>query len=81
MTDILGGAGIYFDPVSVPSIAAAIETLLRDQDLRGRLAARASDRSEAYSWRRCSADTFAFIASVISENPASTPVRSGNQGR
>ena len=69
MTDILGDAGVYFDPESVPSIATALEGLLRDHDLRGSLAARASARSEAYSWRRCSAETFAFIASIASVAP------------
>jgi hypothetical protein len=53
----------------VPSIATALEGLLRDHDLRGSLAARASARSEAYSWRRCSAETFAFIASIASVAP------------
>jgi glycosyltransferase involved in cell wall biosynthesis len=64
MPEVLGNAGIYFDPVQTQDIAEAMRTLVNSADLRGRLAAQAKEISRAYSWQRCANDTFKFIAAV-----------------
>jgi glycosyltransferase involved in cell wall biosynthesis len=64
MPEMLGDAGTYFDPESVPSIAAAIERLARDPLLRQRYGDAARVRSQQWSWRRCAADTFEFLSAV-----------------
>jgi glycosyltransferase involved in cell wall biosynthesis len=62
MPEVLGDAGVYFDPESPHEIAEAIETLVRSPQLRARNAAVGFERSQQYSWKRCASETFAFLA-------------------
>ncbi len=64
MPEVLGNAGIYFDPLQSEDIAEAMRTLLISADLRERLATLSKELSRAYSWQRCAKDTFEFIATV-----------------
>jgi glycosyltransferase involved in cell wall biosynthesis len=70
MPEVLGSAGIYFDPVQTQDIAEAMRTLVNSADLRGHLAAQAKELSRAYSWQRCAQDTFGFIAAVAASRRA-----------
>jgi glycosyltransferase involved in cell wall biosynthesis len=65
LPEVLGDAGIYFNPEQARDIARALESLFSDAELRGRYARLASERSELYTWERCAEETFRFIASVI----------------
>jgi len=64
MPEILGDAGIWFDPEQPESIARAMSTLMRSASLRARLARAAYDKSLQYSWERCANETFAFLSRV-----------------
>jgi glycosyltransferase involved in cell wall biosynthesis len=64
MPEILGDAGVYFDPEDVDDIAAAIRRLADDANLRFDLGARAHERSKTYSWDRCARATFGFLEQV-----------------
>jgi glycosyltransferase involved in cell wall biosynthesis len=66
MPEILRDAGTYFDPEDPDSIATAIERLLTDASLRSRLAHEAAVLSRQYSWERCAAETWSFVAEVAS---------------
>ena len=66
MQEVLGSAGIYFDPESSNSIAQALRLLVDNIDLREQLAASAWKASDEYSWDRCANETFSFIASISS---------------
>ena len=68
MPEVLGNAGIYFDPESPDQIADALTMLLKDHDLRAMLAQEAYDRAREYSWERCAKETFSFLAEVIKTN-------------
>jgi len=68
MHEVLGNAGVYFDPLQPQDIAEAMRTLVNSADLRGRLAMQAQDLSRAYSWQRCAQETFDFIAAVDTSN-------------
>lgn len=50
MPEILGEAGVYFDPLDVADIARCIRELLRDAGLRERLSRKAIERSLSFSW-------------------------------
>ena len=67
MPEVLGEAGVYFDPLKASEIAGAMSKLFEDADLRERLAAQAKALSLGYSWRRCAKDTFEFIAAVAAQ--------------
>ncbi|MBN1664239.1 MAG: glycosyltransferase family 4 protein [Deltaproteobacteria bacterium] len=64
MPDVLKDAGIYFDPEDLKSVVEAIEKIIIDADLRTTIAKRAKELSHQYSWDRCSAMTYEFLASI-----------------
>jgi glycosyltransferase involved in cell wall biosynthesis len=64
MPEVLRDGGVYFDPENASSIAAALETLIRDAELRTSKAARAKDLAAQYSWTRCAAETWSFLKTV-----------------
>jgi glycosyltransferase involved in cell wall biosynthesis len=61
MPEILEDAGVYFDPEDPVTIAKAIEDIIRDRELRMRIARSAKRLSEQYSWSRCARETLDFI--------------------
>lgn len=67
MPEVLGDAGVYFDPENVDSIARALRKLIADPDLRAQLAQAAFDRAQVFSWRRCADETFEFMARIAHE--------------
>ncbi len=64
MPEVLGEAGVYFDPEDSEDIARALGKLLASQELRAEKAHMAFERAQQYSWRRCADETFAFLTSV-----------------
>ena len=64
MPEVLGDAGVYFDPEQPDEIASAIERLYVDPALRASLASKAQEQARRYSWERCAQETMKFIASV-----------------
>lgn len=64
MPEVLGDAGVFFDPELAQSIADASRLLAKDEALRSRLAELAWRKAQGYSWTRCANETFTFIAQV-----------------
>jgi len=64
MPEVLGDAGVYFDPEVPLSIASAIQKLGDDAPLRAQLAERAWQKAQAYSWARCARETLNFVSQV-----------------
>lgn len=64
MPEVLGEAGLYFDPESPESIAHALRRLISEPALRSRLAQAAFDRAADYGWRRCASETLSFIGAA-----------------
>ena len=64
MPEILGDAGVYFDPEEPLDIARAVRELVESSDLRASLAAASFARARQYSWERCGRETFGFLAAV-----------------
>lgn len=67
MPEVLGDAGVYFDPEQQQSIAEALHGLMRDTALRSRLADAAWREATRFSWGRCAQETLDFIATVAKE--------------
>lgn len=74
MPEVLGNAGVFFDPESPDSIAHALRTLLYSPEMRAKLAKSSFERAQAYSWQRCASETFRFLAEVANAQPNS-PLR------
>lgn len=64
MPEMLGDAGLYFDPEDVESIANAVRELAASPQLRAGKAAAASAAVSQFSWSRCAKETFSFLAAV-----------------
>ncbi len=69
MPEVLGDAGVYFDPEDVGSIRRAIQQLIVSPELRSEKAQAAFERICGYSWRRCADETFGFLAEVAGTSP------------
>ena len=62
LPETLQEGGEYFDPQEPDSIAQAIDRLIQSPQLRAQRAARAKALAAQYSWARCAAETWRFIA-------------------
>jgi glycosyltransferase involved in cell wall biosynthesis len=65
MPEVLGDAGVYFDPEQPAAIAAAVLSLIESPRLRQEMAEKAFERAQAYSWSRCAEETFTFLAASV----------------
>ncbi len=64
MPEMLGEAGIYFDPELSEDIVRALLELIESPQFRIKLANLAYQYSQKYSWKTCASDTFKFLVSV-----------------
>jgi glycosyltransferase involved in cell wall biosynthesis len=74
MQEILGSAGVYFDPENPSSIAEACAQLMRAPSIREEKAAMAYRRALAYTWERSAGHTFSFLREVYQNS-----LRSGTE--
>lgn len=77
MPELLGPEGVYFDPETPSSIAEALKRLILDPKLRSKVAMDAFVRSEGLTWRRCSDDTFSFLAKVATGHQKLSGIQRG----
>lgn len=61
MPEVLQDGGVYFDPEDASSIAAAVERLISDGELRAQVVRRARELSDRFSWERCAQETWTFL--------------------
>lgn len=64
MPEILGDAGLYFDPEKSDEIAVVVRTLMESHNLRSNIAQAAFKRANQFSWQRCAKETLTFLAKV-----------------
>lgn len=70
MPELLGDAGVYFNPEDPSDIAAAVLQLMESPALRAKNARAAFEKVREYSWDRCAHDTFSFIAKLSKDGTA-----------
>ena len=61
LPEVVGDAGIYFDPHNVPSIAGAIIEMVENDRLREELSANAIARADSFTWRRAAQLTLGHL--------------------
>lgn len=64
MPEVLGDAGVYFNPEDPNDIARALSELIDSSDLRVRFAQAAFVRAKQYSWKQSADKTFDFLAEI-----------------
>jgi len=57
LPEMAGEAAIYFDPHNVEEMAQAMERLVWDEDLRGRLSGKAVEQAAKFTWERTALQT------------------------
>lgn len=73
MPEVLGEAGVYFDPLSPGDIARTLSQLLASPALRTAKAQAAFTAAGAYSWKRCAHETFGFLAVLARGDGGTAP--------
>jgi glycosyltransferase involved in cell wall biosynthesis len=63
--EVVGDAGLYFDPESVDSIADAMERVVAVAEFREDLSARGRERAKLFSWDRCAAQTMEVYRELV----------------
>ncbi|MBU1340003.1 MAG: glycosyltransferase family 4 protein [Proteobacteria bacterium] len=74
MPELLGDAGMYFDPEKPAEIANAIRKLFSNSKLRSHLADRSFEKVQEYSWERCAKETFSFITQIADNKQSLDPL-------
>lgn len=64
MPEILGNAGVYFDPENPSDIADALKRLIDSSITRTEKAEMAYRQAKTYTWERSAEETFRFISSM-----------------
>ena len=57
LREVAGDAALFFDPLDEDAIAAAIERVMTDASLRGRLAQAGPERARQFTWERSAEQT------------------------
>ena len=68
MPEILGKAGLYFDPEVPESIAECVSRIIDNPESSLKLAFEAKQLSKQYSWKRCAMETVSFLDEVANLN-------------
>lgn len=68
MPEVLGDAGVYFDPTNSADIERALETLIHSPELRLHNAAKSYECVQKFSWQLCARQTFAFLSMVAKQH-------------
>jgi glycosyltransferase involved in cell wall biosynthesis len=69
LPEISGNALAYFDPLSVEDIAACLQKVLRDSDLRQFVRQQGINRAREFTWERCARQTLAVLMKAGQARP------------
>ncbi len=72
MPEVLGQAGVYFNPEQPEDIARALRELIESPQTRTELARASYERVQEYSWLRCAKETFRFLVEIIQQRKKET---------
>ena len=67
MPEVLGQAGVFFNPEQPEDIVRALRELIESPQTRTELARASYERVQEYSWLRCADETFRFLVGVIQQ--------------
>jgi glycosyltransferase involved in cell wall biosynthesis len=62
--EVMGDAGILFDPNSPEELTIALEQVLSDSEIRSNIIKKGYKNIERFSWRQCAENTFNIYQEV-----------------
>jgi glycosyltransferase involved in cell wall biosynthesis len=65
LPEVVGDAGLLFDPLDTDAIGRAMLRLLEDDSLRARMSHEGRARAALFTWERCARSTLAVIDGVL----------------
>ena len=65
MPEVVGKAGLLFDPEDVPGMSEVLEKVLAEKGLRERLVRLGKQRAMNFSWERAARKTLSVLESVV----------------
>jgi len=65
MPEVVGDAGIFFDPNSAQSIKSSLETVILNPNLRKSLSRKGIERAKEFSWHKTSKETLKLFESAM----------------
>ena len=65
MPEILGDAGVYFNPTDINSVYTTIKNTILDPENRAHISNLALKRALQFTWQESSFETFKFITSFM----------------
>ncbi len=68
MPEVLGKAGVYFDPERHDEILLAMRTLINSPGLREEKAHAAYGRAQQFTWERCASETIRFLSGIANHS-------------
>ena len=63
--EVVGSAGVYFDPANIDAQRVALESVLQSSEVRSSLITEGYDRHKHFSWSRCASETLAAYRKLI----------------
>jgi glycosyltransferase involved in cell wall biosynthesis len=63
--EVVGNAGVFFDPADVEAQRAALESVLQASEIRSSLIAEGYVRYKHFSWARCASETLAAYRELV----------------
>ena len=67
MPEVLGQAGVFFNPEQPEDIARVLRELIESPQTRTKLARASYERVQEYSWQRCADETCRFLVGVVQQ--------------
>ncbi|MFQ5811568.1 MAG: glycosyltransferase family 4 protein, partial [Anaerolineae bacterium] len=67
LPEVAGDAALLVDPLDVEGLAAAMERVLGDEELRAELIERGFEQARKFSWERCARETLDVLESICHE--------------
>jgi len=64
LPEVAGDAALWFDPLSVEDLTAALFRTLTDEELRNDLVGRGVEQIQRFSWARCAAEVMQVLEEV-----------------
>jgi glycosyltransferase involved in cell wall biosynthesis len=79
LPEIVGDTGLFVDPDDSESLAAALERIIGDADLRASCARRGLDRARHFTWSRTAREVRRTYADALLARRQRTPVLAGSR--